>query len=355
MLIGMVCQIFMGLATGFASTYELHIVFRAGVAATCSLMCIGIMTLTDICGGKYRVIVVCLFELFWSIGVCLLPLVGSIWDSWRLVYVAISLPTISLFFIYPWIPDSPSWLIKHGRSKEALTVILHAAHVNKSLLDENLIKNELNNLLREIGNGPEVEPSVWSIWKGNIRHKINLLVAHAGWSVYLSLYFASLLHVRALGRNYLEMNTFVAGVSEIIGTFIGLFLILKTSNKWMWASLLNIFTSLVGLTPNFVPNLSSPFETMILYLVTSMVAKVTISTTLALFITCTSELVSKKKRKACNYSGITCSRTIVMAAPFIGYCSKYGSALVSQNIIMLLNITMSLIIATCIKTAKKSL
>ena len=43
MLVGMVSQIFLGLATGYAPTYELHILFRCSVAASCSLMCIGIM------------------------------------------------------------------------------------------------------------------------------------------------------------------------------------------------------------------------------------------------------------------------------------------------------------------------
>lgn len=42
MLVGMITQIFLGLATGYAPTYELHLIFRCSVAATCSLMCIGI-------------------------------------------------------------------------------------------------------------------------------------------------------------------------------------------------------------------------------------------------------------------------------------------------------------------------
>lgn len=43
MLIGMVAQIFLGPMTGFAPVYELHLLFRCAAAATCSMMCIGIM------------------------------------------------------------------------------------------------------------------------------------------------------------------------------------------------------------------------------------------------------------------------------------------------------------------------
>lgn len=346
----MISQVFLGLATGFAPTYELHIIFRCSVAAACSLMCTGIMILTEITSGRYRVICVCFFEVFWSIGVLLLPFVANPWQSWRMVYAAISLPTISLFLIYPWIPDSPRWLLKHGR-KEALNILLDAARINKKNLDKNLIQNELNNLSQQYRNEPE-EPSVWSIWKGSFRHKINLLIAHVGWSVYLSLYFASLIHVRVLGRNYLELNTMIGGLSEILGIFIALFLILKTSKKWIWASLLNILTSLIGLSANFVPHSFSPHNRMEIYLITSMTAKATISTSLVLFIACMSELVSKEKRKACTFSGVTCSRTIVMAAPFIGYCSSFGSALISQNIMMGLNIGMSILIAMFLRTQK---
>lgn len=43
MLIGMITQIFIGSMTGYAPTYELHLFFRCSAAATCSMMCIGIM------------------------------------------------------------------------------------------------------------------------------------------------------------------------------------------------------------------------------------------------------------------------------------------------------------------------
>lgn len=344
MLVGMILQILFGLATGFAPTYELHIIFRAMVAATCSLMCSGIMILVDIFNKKYRIIVMCLFENFWSIGVMLLPFVGSFWQSWRLVYVAISLPTIFLLLIYFWIPNSPRWLLKHGRVKEAVDILLDAARINKQEVDESKIECELNNLSKIYRNEPEA-PSVWSIWEGNYRHKLHLFIAHLGWTIYLSLFFASLLHVKSLGKNYLEINTVIAGMSEVLGTFIGLFFILKTTNKWMWASIFNIFTSLISVLANFLPH-----DRIIFYLATIMVMKATISSTLILFITCTSELVEEKKKSTFNYSGVTCSRTFVMAAPFIGYCSSFGSALIPQNIMIFLNIAMSITIIIFIKS-----
>ncbi|KAG5671767.1 hypothetical protein PVAND_001945 [Polypedilum vanderplanki] len=350
MLAGYISQIFLGIATGYSPTYLLHIFFRCAVAATCSLQCIGIMTLSDITSGKYRVAIVCLFEQFWSIGVILLPLSGF-FSTWSLVYVSITLPTFILIFLYPLIPDSPRWLIKHGKVDEALKVMLMTARINgKTDFTKQELESKLQSLATDALNDPP-EPSYWSIWQGNFAHKKALFVAHIGWSVYLMLYFASLLHVRAMGRNYLHVNTIIAGLSEIIGTFIGLFLILNTSKKWIWTSVLNLIASLVEFSANFVPDTISPFHRMMIYMFTSMTAKTTTSTSLSLFITCTTELVSKEKKKICNYSGVSCSRTLVMIAPFIGYFVIYGQ-LVPQNIMGTMNVVISLLIMTCIDTPR---
>lgn len=351
MLAGMISQIFLGIATGYAPTYLLHIIFRCAVAATCSLQCIGIMTLADITSGKYRVGVVCLFEQFWSIGVILLPLAGTWWSSWSLVYVAITLPTFILMFLYPWIPDSPRWLIKHGKVDEAMKVLLMSAKVNgKKDFSKDELERELKSLAIQAENAPP-EPSWWSIWDGKFTHKLKLFIAHIGWSVFLMLYFAYLLHVRAMGRVYLNVNTVIAGISEIIGTFIGLYLILNTSKKWLWTSLLNIAASLIAFSANFVPDSVPHFERMVIYMATAMTAKATVSTTLSMFITCTTEIVTKDKKRICNYSGVSTSRTLVMIAPFIGFCGKFGQ-LVPQNIMVAMNITMSMLIMICIRTPR---
>lgn len=281
-------------------------------------------TVSDITAGKYRVISVCLFEQFWSIGVILLPGVGSWWDSWALVYVAITLPTFSLMIFYYWIPDSPRWLLKHGKVDEAKQVLLDAAKINgKKDFTEVDLDKQLRTLADAMRDDPP-EASLLSIWKVPTGIKRKLLAAHIGWSIYLMLYFGLLLHVRAMGRDFLKVNTVIAGISEIVGTFIGLYLILNTTRKWLWTSLLNIITSLIAFSAVFVPDTLSPFQRMIIYMATSMLNKMSVSTSLSIFITSTTEIVSKEKKKICNYSGLTCSRTLVMVAPFIGFCVIYG-------------------------------
>lgn len=254
----------------------------------------------------------------------LLPLIGSWWQSWSLIYVAQSLPTIGILILFHWVPDSPRWLLKHGRVDEAKLILLDAARVNrKQGFNEGDLIKQLHAMAEAMKNDSP-EPTLLSIWRGPGVNRVALFAVHVGWSVYLMLYFAYLLNVRAMGRNYLEVNTAIAGLSEVIGTLVALYLILKTSRKWLWASLLNIVTSLIALLANFVPDSVPPFQRMIIYMITLFIAKLTVSTSLSMLIVCASEVVTKEKKKTCSYSVVTCSRTLVMIAPFIGYCMIFG-------------------------------
>lgn len=298
-----------------------------------------------------------------------MPGVSTWWSSWAIVYIAISVPTFSFLILHHWIPDSPRWLLKHGRVEEAKNVLLEAAKVNRK---ENFLEDDLNKQLYALAESMRdepPEPSAFSIWQTSFSIKRKLFAAHIGWSIYLMLYFGLLLHVRAMGRNYLEVNTIIAGISEIVGTFIGLYLILNTTRKWLWTSLLNIATSLIMFSANFVPDTVPPFQRMMIYMATSMIAKMSVSTSLSIFITSTTEIVPKEMKKMCNHSGVTCSRTLVMIAPFIGYCVIYGQLskdkiillsiailncllLVPSTIMSGMNIAASILVATCISTPR---
>lgn len=279
---------------------------------------------SDITSGKYRVSAVCLFEQFWSIGVILLPGAASWWNNWGTIYIAISVPTVTLFILYYWIPDSPRWLLKHGKVQEALKVLMVAAKVNEK---NDFSEDDLNKQLIELANSMRNDPpeaTLLSIWDVPFVIKFRLFVGHIGWSGYLILYYASLLNVRAMGRNYLEINTVMAGISEIIGAFIALYLILNKSKKWLYTSQFNIATSLIAYSANYVPHSFPPFERMVIYMGALMLVKISISTSIAIFITSMTEIMPPDKKKMCNYSGVTCSRTLVMIAPFIGYCGLFG-------------------------------
>ncbi|XP_055389077.1 solute carrier family 22 member 3-like [Condylostylus longicornis] len=100
MILGMICQIICGNLTGLVNTFMLHIFFRCLTAIFCGFMIsAGEVIIQDITNGKARTIIITLFQLYWSIGLILLPGISIFFDSWAILYISISSPTILLLIL----------------------------------------------------------------------------------------------------------------------------------------------------------------------------------------------------------------------------------------------------------------
>ncbi|KAH8307759.1 hypothetical protein KR044_012675, partial [Drosophila immigrans] len=341
MLFGMITQIFCGNLTGHVASYELHVFFRCLSAVCCAQMYTAggmiseshsfrrlsplcthlslIDAVSDITGGKYRTCVSTLFEQFWSIGVMMLPGVASFWSSWSHLYMAISWPTVILIYLWQWIPDSPRWMIDRGRVQDAKKILLECAEMNGTRY--NLPHDIDQQLELQAQTAMDAPPPAgwWSIWKGEkaVRH---MICVHLAWSLYISVYYGCLLNIRSFSREHLYINTFVAGFSEMLGTFFGLYLIMNTTRKWLWAGIFNILAGFFAwccwLVPK--PGVVSLDANVAMLMCTAMVSKMAISTSLSILTTSTVELVSPEKRKITSFSTICWARFWLLGAPFIG-------------------------------------
>ncbi|XP_044313019.1 solute carrier family 22 member 3 isoform X2 [Drosophila rhopaloa] len=326
MLFGMITQIFCGNLTGHVASYELHVFFRCLSAVCCAQMyTAGGQIMADITGGKYRTCVSTLFEQFWSIGVMMLPGVASFWSSWSHLYMAISWPTVILIYLWQWIPDSPRWLIARGRTQDAKKILLECAEVNGTRY--NLPHDIDKQLELQAQTAMDAPPPSgwWSMWKGEraVRH---MVCVHLAWSLYIVVYYGMLLNIRSFSRDHLYINTFFAGFSEMMGTFFGLFLILKTTRKWLWTGLFNIVAGCIAYCGWLVPKPSviGLDPNVALLMCSAMVSKMAISTTLSILTTCTVELVSDDKKKITSFSTICWARFWLLGAPFIGSTVVFG-------------------------------
>ncbi|XP_001359431.4 solute carrier family 22 member 3 isoform X1 [Drosophila pseudoobscura] len=320
MLFGMITQIFCGNLTGHVASYELHVFFRCLSAVCCAQMyTAGGMIMADITGGKYRTCVSTLFEQFWSIGVMMLPGVASFWSSWSHLYMAISWPTVILIYLWQWIPDSPRWLIARGRVQDAKKILLQCADINGTRYSLPHDIDQQLELQAQTAMDAPPPSGWWSMWKGEraVRH---MICVHLAWSLYIVVYYGMLLNIRSFSREHLYINTFFAGLSEMIGTFIGLFLIMKTTRKWLWTGLFNMIAGCIAYCGWLVPKPGViPFDANVALLMCSaMVSKMAISTTLSILTTCTVELVSDDKKKITSFSTICWARFWLLGAPFIG-------------------------------------
>lgn len=211
-----------------------------------------------------------------------------------------------------------------------------------------------------------------SIWDGNPRKRY-LLAAHYAWGVYVLLFNSMVLNIRAYGREHIPINTIAIAFSEIIGVFIGLYLILYTRRRWLWSGVLSItsgvlayFTWLIPETREFTSEVSHFFfffvftEIHFIYLfstvqdshvvalemIPSMAIKLATSTGLCLLMACTADLVSPEKKKMLMFSAAIWSRAWFLWAPFIFVLRKYDPVLpltVFATLIVIGGILMSVV------------
>ena len=166
--------------------------------------------------------------------------------------MAISFPTLALIVLHRWIPDSPRWFLKRGLVAETKEILIDSARINNCL---DTLPNDLDKLLQIQAAATLEEPPPagwWCMWD-TLRVKINLIAVHLAWSLYIIIYYGMLLNIRIFGRKFLQVNTVVAGLSEITGVFIGLYLILNTKHKWQWTSLLNLCGGCMAYLIWFIP------------------------------------------------------------------------------------------------------
>ncbi|KAH8369124.1 hypothetical protein KR009_002014 [Drosophila setifemur] len=316
MLLGMIGQIFCGNLTGLVDTYQLHIYFRCLTSIFCALMYTsGQFILNDITSGKARIIVVTLSELFWSMGLVLLPAISIYFDDWSYLYVAISSSLIILVWLHRWIADAPRWLLQHQRVEAALRQLLESATYNNRKVPLTL-DVQLTGYAKDLELKAEQKRSYFQIWDGETKRS-QLVYIHCIWGAAMVIYTVSLLMIRNLGAQQVHVNTAALAFGEMVGIFVGLYMILYTRRHWRWAGNLMIAASLFTYLIWLLPETERNSRRVGLELVFWIILKVSNSASIAVLTTCTSEMVSTEKRVFLLLSVITFSRLCLVFCPLL--------------------------------------
>lgn len=181
------------------------------------------LPVADITAGMHRIGAIILYDTFWSIGVILLPGLSSFFNSWSLIYVGITFPTIMLILLLYWTPDSPRWLLRHAADRFSIDNVEQILREGAAINDRSFkippdFRQQLEQLSERLKAQPP--PAPWTeLWKGK-RAKTHMVAAHLALAFFVINFMGMLLNIRSFGRDYLVPNSIAMGELGVLGIFI---------------------------------------------------------------------------------------------------------------------------------------
>eukprot|EP00201_Polytomella_parva_P022882 CAMPEP_0175043076 /NCGR_PEP_ID=MMETSP0052_2-20121109/2958_1 /TAXON_ID=51329 ORGANISM="Polytomella parva, Strain SAG 63-3" /NCGR_SAMPLE_ID=MMETSP0052_2 /ASSEMBLY_ACC=CAM_ASM_000194 /LENGTH=596 /DNA_ID=CAMNT_0016306039 /DNA_START=194 /DNA_END=1981 /DNA_ORIENTATION=+ len=131
------------LLTGISPNFGVYTFFRfiTGIGAAGQALTTYILA-TESIGPKWRGIAGVATQLYFTAGEFVLVLVAVIFKDWRALCFACAAISAAAAFLFPWIPESPRWLLVKGRVAEANNEIRKIAATNGAILPANVLPGE---------------------------------------------------------------------------------------------------------------------------------------------------------------------------------------------------------------------
>ncbi|KAG8011506.1 Solute carrier family 22 member 2 [Nibea albiflora] len=252
-VVNLVSGILLAVVPSYVSILVLRSIFAFGVKG-------GWMTayvmLTEIVGMEYRRTVGILFQMFFSVGNLLLPLLAYYITDWRWLQVVISAPYL-FFLSYHWfMPESPRWLASQKKYSKALKITEAMAKENKKKLSTNI-----ETLHEDETDSPTA--SLLDLFRTPKMRKHTLILMF-NWFTSAVVYQGLIMRVGIAGGD-VYINFLISGLVEFPATFFILFTIDRIGRRLPFAAA-NIVAGASCLTAAFIPDSMYWFKTAVVYI-----------------------------------------------------------------------------------------
>lgn len=193
--------------------------------------------ITEISTPDYRSWAVGVTCATWTVGLCLLPLVGWLSGDWFVISLVTVLPMLILFVGWKFVPESPRWLLTRGRKDEAAAIIREIARVNGNPEPMNL-DQRLQKIVSLIAQ--EKNYGYISLFSRRRLAKKTLLMTVALVASNF-LYYQLMLNIGNMAGNTF-LNFFLLSVIEGPACFIAVYLAEWMGRRWSHTLLLTLNT-----------------------------------------------------------------------------------------------------------------
>uniref|UniRef100_A0A3P9JMD9 Solute carrier family 22 member 3 n=1 Tax=Oryzias latipes TaxID=8090 RepID=A0A3P9JMD9_ORYLA len=200
--------------------------------------------LTEIVGVEFRRTVGVLYQMFFSVGLLILPLLAFFITDWRWLQLAITAPYV-LFLSYYFIPESPRWLLSQNKKSQVVKITESIAKENRRVLSKNI-----QTLTDDEASSSSSSASLLDLFRTpNMRkHTFILMFNFTSAVVYQGL----IMRVGIAGGN-VYMDFFISGLVEFPAALLIIFTIERIGRRLPFASS-NIVAGVSCLVTAFIPD-----------------------------------------------------------------------------------------------------
>ncbi|OXB57268.1 hypothetical protein ASZ78_007528 [Callipepla squamata] len=242
-----------GIIVAFVPNFTLFLVFRflqgifgKGTWMTCYVI------VTEIVGSDQRFVGI-VIQIFFTLGIMILPGIAYLVPTWQGIQLAISLPNF-LFLLYYWVvPESPRWLLTRKKGEKALKIMHDIAKHNGKYLSPHYSEITVNNV--EVTN-----PSFLDLVR-TPRMRRNTLILMYAWFTSALIYQGLVMRLGIVGGN-LYLDFFISGAVELPAALIILMTIDRIGRRLPFA-ISNIVAGIACLITAFLPEDIPWFKTTV--------------------------------------------------------------------------------------------
>ncbi|KAM8725363.1 solute carrier family 22 member 2-like [Acanthopagrus schlegelii] len=213
----------------------------------------GYVLLTEMVGAEYRRTVGIVYQMFFSIGNLILPLLAYYITDWRWLQVVITVPYLFFLPYYWFIPESPRWLISQKNTSKALEITEAMAKENKKKLSKNF-----ETLTEDEGDSPSAS-LLDLVRTPNMRKHTFILMFN--WFTSAVVYQGLIMRVGIAGGN-VYIDFLISGLVEFPAAFLILITIERIGRRLPFAAA-NIVAGAACVITAFIPDSMFWFKTVV--------------------------------------------------------------------------------------------
>ncbi|KAK1796130.1 hypothetical protein P4O66_009212 [Electrophorus voltai] len=242
-----------GILVAISPNYIALLVFRTlyGFGVKGGWM-VAYVLITEVVGVEYRRTAGVVFQMFFSLGILLLPLVAYLISSWRWLQVAITVPYFFFLSYFWFVPESPRWLLSQRNSSRAVEITKAIAKENKKTLSKNIetLKDDSESIAASFMD---------LIRTPNIRK--HTLILSFNWFTSAVVYQGLVMRLGILGGN-VYVDFLISGIVEFPAAILILCTIDRIGRRLPFATA-NIVSGAACLIAAFIPENMFWFKTAV--------------------------------------------------------------------------------------------